>query len=173
MILVLYPSLVRGMLTRSGCKLLMPTLGHMLLKNYHSNASMLLKLITWVTHLVQTCTFGFFWTTRFNSWGTILWLCSSLAMKQQLLFLPGLFSYLLKYVSIHQLLCGAISILCCVGMSLTCLCCLKFTCLKLSFELLTLVFWMQNPSKMRKAQVEIDSVLGQKRPTFESLKKLE
>ncbi|XP_030456075.2 cytochrome P450 97B2, chloroplastic [Syzygium oleosum] len=31
----------------------------------------------------------------------------------------------------------------------------------------------QNPSKMRKAQVEIDSVLGQKRPTFESLKKLE
>ncbi|KAF5725555.1 cytochrome P450 97B2 chloroplastic [Tripterygium wilfordii] len=31
----------------------------------------------------------------------------------------------------------------------------------------------QNPSKMKKAQAEIDSVLGQERPTFESLKKLE
>lgn len=32
---------------------------------------------------------------------------------------------------------------------------------------------MQNPSKMRKAQEEIDGVLGQNLPTFESLKKLE
>ncbi|XP_017982415.1 PREDICTED: cytochrome P450 97B2, chloroplastic [Theobroma cacao] len=31
----------------------------------------------------------------------------------------------------------------------------------------------QNPSKIRKAQAEIDSVLGQGRPTFESVKKLE
>uniref|UniRef100_A0A2N9EXP9 Cytochrome P450 n=1 Tax=Fagus sylvatica TaxID=28930 RepID=A0A2N9EXP9_FAGSY len=31
----------------------------------------------------------------------------------------------------------------------------------------------QNPSKMKKAQAEIDSVLGQGRPTFELLKKLE
>ncbi|KAG2711339.1 hypothetical protein I3760_04G072500 [Carya illinoinensis] len=31
----------------------------------------------------------------------------------------------------------------------------------------------QNPSKMRKAQAEIDSVLGQGRPTFELVKKLE
>ncbi|KAK4800908.1 hypothetical protein SAY86_021395 [Trapa natans] len=31
----------------------------------------------------------------------------------------------------------------------------------------------QNPSKMRKAQMEIDAVLGQMIPTFESLKKLE
>ncbi|XP_041008162.1 cytochrome P450 97B2, chloroplastic [Juglans microcarpa x Juglans regia] len=31
----------------------------------------------------------------------------------------------------------------------------------------------QNPSKMRKAQAEIDSVLGQGRPTFELIKKLE
>ncbi|XVF20953.1 hypothetical protein REPUB_Repub12eG0048300 [Reevesia pubescens] len=31
----------------------------------------------------------------------------------------------------------------------------------------------QNPSKIRKAQAEIDSVLGQGRPTFESIKKLE
>jgi hypothetical protein len=32
---------------------------------------------------------------------------------------------------------------------------------------------LQNPSKMRKAQAEIDLVLGQGRPTFELLKKLE
>lgn len=32
---------------------------------------------------------------------------------------------------------------------------------------------MQNPSKITKAQVEVDSVLGQERPTFESIKKLE
>ncbi|KAH1129327.1 hypothetical protein J1N35_000705 [Gossypium stocksii] len=31
----------------------------------------------------------------------------------------------------------------------------------------------QNPSKIRKAQAEVDSVLGQERPTFESIKKLE
>ncbi|KAG5520478.1 hypothetical protein RHGRI_033159 [Rhododendron griersonianum] len=31
----------------------------------------------------------------------------------------------------------------------------------------------QNPSKMKKAQAEIDTVLGQGRPTFDSLKKLE
>ncbi|CAN1337309.1 Cytochrome P450 97B2, chloroplastic [Linum perenne] len=31
----------------------------------------------------------------------------------------------------------------------------------------------QNPSKMKKAQAELDSVLGQEKPTFESLKKLE
>ncbi|KDO64375.1 hypothetical protein CISIN_1g014372mg [Citrus sinensis] len=31
----------------------------------------------------------------------------------------------------------------------------------------------QNPSKVKKAQAEVDSVLGQKKPTFESLKKLE
>ncbi|XWS47442.1 hypothetical protein CRYUN_Cryun14cG0152200 [Craigia yunnanensis] len=31
----------------------------------------------------------------------------------------------------------------------------------------------QNPTKIRKAQAEIDSVLGQGRPTFESIKKLE
>ncbi|KAL5808318.1 hypothetical protein ACOSQ3_029009 [Xanthoceras sorbifolium] len=34
-------------------------------------------------------------------------------------------------------------------------------------------FLAQNPSKIRKAQAEIDSVLGQERPSFESLKKLE
>ncbi|TXG57740.1 hypothetical protein EZV62_015569 [Acer yangbiense] len=34
-------------------------------------------------------------------------------------------------------------------------------------------FLAQNPSKIRKAQAEIDSVLGQERPTFELLKKLE
>ena len=32
---------------------------------------------------------------------------------------------------------------------------------------------MQNPTKIRKAQAEIDSVLGQGGPTFESIKKLE
>ncbi|CAN0890736.1 hypothetical protein LINGRAHAP2_LOCUS16600 [Linum grandiflorum] len=31
----------------------------------------------------------------------------------------------------------------------------------------------QNPSKMKKAQEELDAVLGQEKPTFESLKKLE
>ncbi|CAI0374456.1 unnamed protein product [Linum tenue] len=31
----------------------------------------------------------------------------------------------------------------------------------------------QNPSKMKKAQAELDAVLGQEKPTFESLKKLE
>lgn len=32
---------------------------------------------------------------------------------------------------------------------------------------------MQHPSKMKKAQAEIDSVLGQERTTFEAIKKLE
>lgn len=35
------------------------------------------------------------------------------------------------------------------------------------------ITFMQSPSKMKKAQAEIDSVLGQGRPTFDSLKKLE
>ncbi|PRQ52261.1 putative cytochrome P450 [Rosa chinensis] len=34
-------------------------------------------------------------------------------------------------------------------------------------------FLAQNPSKMKKAQTEIDSVLGQSRPTLDSIKKLE
>ena len=32
---------------------------------------------------------------------------------------------------------------------------------------------LQNPSKMKKAQHEIDSVLGQDVPTYELIKKLE
>lgn len=32
---------------------------------------------------------------------------------------------------------------------------------------------MQNPSKMRKAQAEVDSVLGEERITLESVRKLE
>lgn len=32
---------------------------------------------------------------------------------------------------------------------------------------------MQNPSKMRKAQAEVDSVLGGKRFTMESIRELE
>lgn len=32
---------------------------------------------------------------------------------------------------------------------------------------------LQNPGKMKKAQAEVDLVLGMGRPTFESLKKLQ
>lgn len=32
---------------------------------------------------------------------------------------------------------------------------------------------LQNPSKMNKAQAEVDLVLGTERPTYESLKKLQ
>jgi len=32
---------------------------------------------------------------------------------------------------------------------------------------------LQNPEKIRKAQAEIDAVLGQGPPTYESMKKLE
>jgi hypothetical protein len=34
-------------------------------------------------------------------------------------------------------------------------------------------FLLQNPDKMKKAQAEVDSVLGTGKPTFESLKKLQ
>lgn len=33
--------------------------------------------------------------------------------------------------------------------------------------------YMQNPAKIKKAQAEIDSVLGQGKPSFELIKKLE
>lgn len=36
-----------------------------------------------------------------------------------------------------------------------------------------LIYVIQHPSKMKKAQAEIDSVLGQERTTFEAIKKLE
>lgn len=35
------------------------------------------------------------------------------------------------------------------------------------------IYVFQNPSKMKKAQAEIDAVLGQERITFEAIKKLE
>lgn len=47
-------------------------------------------------------------------------------------------------------------------------------CLRSSlYSLNILLLNSQNPEKIRKAQAEIDAVLGQGAPTYESVKKLE
>jgi hypothetical protein len=100
-------------------------------------------------------------------------------MKQLLLFLLGLFSCLHKYESSLPTFEYSIVSFMKMGSRYILFHDLFlsmdhfFSQLRCDIAHASLSAKLQNPSKMKKAQAEIDSVLGQGRPTFELLKKLE